>query len=419
MTFTKDNRGVVMFLPFYEPLPMGGSEIQTKRLAKELIKKDINVFIITVGDYQLSASEVIDEIQIFRFVTISRRIKRFFFTTKSENVSTVKSEVIFDYSDKQGRDLLYPQPYYGWGKTGWKQLIFFINVLLSAFILLYKKRRNYQIIQINTVSYFAVIGAIIGKILRKKILIKDSTMDGVLQMYMMPFPNLARKFISKNATFVAMTGAIQNNYQKAGISLNRIVKIPNGIEIIPLSKIRNYFGYKCLFVGNLYQQPAKGIDILLKAWENVIAFFPQASLTIVGDGDIAVYQKYVEKMGLNTSITFTGKASPRKFYLTHDVFVLPSRREGMSNALMEAMMYGLPVVATDISGNQDLIDESVGGYLVHPNDVNQLSHGIKIVLQDAEQAIRMGQHNRIKIEQMCVMENVVNMYMDCYSNIVH
>jgi glycosyltransferase involved in cell wall biosynthesis len=414
MTVIKNKKkSVVMFSTSYEPLAMGGAEIQTKRLTNELIKKDIDVFIITVGNNNLPTSEIIDGIQIFRFVTFISRIKQFFSIKKNVEISNIKTDVIFDYSNKNGKDLLYS----GWKYNWWKQLIVFIDILLNSFLLFYKKRKNFQIIQIMTVTYFAVIATIISKILRKKIIITDSTMDGILQMYMTPFPNIARKFISKNANFVALTDVILYNYQKAGISLDKIIKIPNGIEILPIPEIRKDFEYKCLFVGNLYQQPAKGIDILLKAWGNVIVSFPQATLTIVGDGDITVYRRYVEQLGYNNSIIFTGKASPKEYYLSHDVFVLPSRREGMSNALIEAMMYGLPVVATNISGNQDLIDENMGGYLVQPNDEKQLSQKIINLLQNKEQAIQKGQYNREKIKQMCSMEKVTNLYIDCYSNI--
>jgi glycosyltransferase involved in cell wall biosynthesis len=114
---------------------------------------------------------------------------------------------------------------------------------------------------------------------------------------------------------------------------------------------------------------------------------------------------------------FTGKADPESYYLSHDIFILPSRREGMSNALMEAMMYGMPVIATDISGNQDLIDDEKGGYLVAPNDADSLLQKIISLLRNPEELTRMGEYNRKKIKELCDMKIIADLYIDCYKQI--
>jgi glycosyltransferase involved in cell wall biosynthesis len=414
MTCSK-NKGIVMFLPMYEPLAMGGSEMQTKRLAKHLIGKGENIIIVTAGNSNLPRYELLEGIPVYRYIPIHQRIIGLIKKGKNRNIKLypTQNEVIFDYSDVEGRDLLYPKV-----NVGIKQIIGIFNKLFPALLLCWKKRKEFDIIQINTVNVIAVIGTVIGKRLKKKIVVKDSTMDGINQMFKTPCPNVARRYLIRNVTvFVAMTRAIKTNYLKAGIPDHKIRLIPNGIDIINIPVQQKHFEYKFLFVGNLYQQPAKGVDILLKAWKNVIQQFPQATLTLIGDGNIGAYRQYMQKQGYAHSVVFVGKTDPKPYYLTHDIFVLPSRREGMSNALMEAMMYGLPVIATDVSGNQDLIGDGKGGYLVPANNVTLLCEKIIFLLQNPEQTILMGNYNRKNIERLCLMEKIADLYINCYNEI--
>jgi glycosyltransferase involved in cell wall biosynthesis len=393
---------------------MGGSEMQTKRLSKSLINKGENVIIITGGNSKLPRHELREGIPVYRYFLVHQRIKNLIRKDKNITLDQNRKKVIFDYSDKHGQDLLYPAI-----NVGIKQIIGILGVLFPVLLMCWKKRKEFDVIQINTVTYFAVIGAVIGKLLKKKIVVKDSTMDGVIKMLGTPYPNMVRRYMIKNVTiFVAMTKAIKNNYLKAGIPEHKIRLIPNGIEITDLPFQQKHFEYKFLFVGNLTQQPAKGIDILIKAWQSVIEQFPQAKLTLVGDGNVEAYRQYVQKQGYEHSIVFTGKADPKSYYLTHDIFVLPSRREGMSNALMEAMMFGLPVIATDISGNQDLIDEPQGGYLVPANNVTSLYEKMTLILKNPEQIALMGDYNRKKIADMCSMEKIASQYIELYDDIL-
>jgi glycosyltransferase involved in cell wall biosynthesis len=402
------NKGVAMFSLFFEPLSMGGSEMQAKRLSKELLKMGMDVIIVTSGNKSLPTFEVIDGIKIYRFISFKSRFK------KTKNTLIQEKEVVFDYSDKEGKDLIYTHK----SNTSIKQFIFLIDILLNAFITFWKLRKQFSVIQINTVSYMAFFGSLIGHLLGKKVIVKDSTMDGIIQMQDTPFPSFARKYIISHVDlFIAMTCVIAENYRKVGVPENKIKMIPNGIDTensLP-ETVRSGRG-KCLFVGNLYQQPAKGVDILLKAWPDVLRVIPSATLTIVGDGNIAKYRQYVEMQGLSASVVFTGKQNPRDYYLSHDLFVLPSRREGMSNALIEAMLYAMPVVATDISGNQDLITDK-GGRLVVPNNADSLSAAIVEMLKQPTLLPAMGQHNRDCIMRLCSLSRVAELYSECYKEL--
>ena len=408
----KTKSSVAMVLPSFFPLPVGGSERQAFELAKSLINNDVKVVFFTPRRENTSKYENIEGIDVFRFSTPILFFKKIIKQQNNEQAAPrTYPKVRFDYSSLSGDDLIYAK-----ARITAKSTLGIIDLFLGMLFGLLKKRRKFNIIQINTVTNFAVLGALSAKILGKRAVIKDSTMDGIIQMSNTPFPDSSRRFLTRNAFFVAMTAAIKNNYLKAGIPQDKITTIPNGIKLNTIPTIEHTPNKKCLFVGNLTQQPAKGIDILLSSWAIVIKQEPKATLTIIGDGDIAQYQNYVAGLGFNDSITFTGKASPQKYYQDSEIFILPSRREGMSNALMEAMAYGLKIVATDISGNQDLIEDRVSGVLVKPNDVNSLADGIIYMLSNTSPLF--AEKARKNISDICAMEKVSSQYAHLYSTLI-
>jgi glycosyltransferase involved in cell wall biosynthesis len=173
-------------------------------------------------------------------------------------------------------------------------------------------------------------------------------------------------------------------------------------------------GYHCLFVGNLHR-PIKGLPTLLCAWKKVLEQFPQARLTVVGGGANEDLLKQVQELGISTNVIFTGRVDEvRDYLLNADIFVLPSKREGMSNALIEAMAHGLPCVATDISGSQDLIKTGENGILVPVDNAERLAEGILYLFANPDQARQMGIQARATIEQTCDFKKVVPQYLNIY-----
>ncbi|HEY4966332.1 MAG TPA: glycosyltransferase, partial [Puia sp.] len=238
------------------------------------------------------------------------------------------------------------------------------------------------------------------------------------------FPSGIRhqRTVARRAHFVAMTEIIFQNLLKSGIPPEKITKIPNGIVTdgpfeIP---IRNQTSPSVLFVGNLTQQPAKGVDILLRAWTIVHESFPAANLLIIGDGVTHAYQQFVNELGIGDTVQFLGKKSDLIVYHRKaSVFVLPSRREGMSNALMEAMLYAIPCVATDISGSRDLILDKVNGILVPPADVKSLAAGIIYLLANTNEADEMGKKARETIVEKFDIRKIAGKYILLYKKLLN
>jgi len=101
-----------------------------------------------------------------------------------------------------------------------------------------------------------------------------------------------------------------------------------------------------------------------------------------------------------------------------DLFVLPSLAEGISNTLLEAMSSGLPVVATDVGGNPELVDDGRTGRLVPPADPQALAAAIREYVMDPEMAKRQGAAARRLAEQHFGLDVMVKSYMDLYDRLL-
>lgn len=156
----------------------------------------------------------------------------------------------------------------------------------------------------------------------------------------------------------------------------------------------------------------KGIDVLLRAAAEVRRRRPRAVFLVVGDNhQPAHFKELVElrqALGLAQSVRFCG-ASENVFGIlkTSDVFCLPSRSEGLSNALLEAMACGLPCVATDVGGNAELVEHGRTGLLVPPEDPESIAKAILYLLENRGEAREMGASGRKLVEQRFTTESMI------------
>jgi glycosyltransferase involved in cell wall biosynthesis len=407
-----NNPKVAFLLPSFFPNPMGGSELQALILAEHLKITGYEISILTPKSRENKENQnLYKNIPVYRFTLLQDLIK-----IKRRRRNPVKAsstfKIVFDYENFTGIQQQYSKLNFS--------LPFFIyqlNYFISILFYFYRIRREVDIIYVPTITWIGVIATMLGKFYRKTVVLKDSTMNGLEVMHLCPFRNRARKLIIQNCYFVAMTDVIYQSYIKYGVGISRIYQIPNGIDIEKRIKPKDNFDYKCLFVGNLTQQPAKGIDVLLKAWIKVVQSVPNATLHIVGDGPVNLYADYTKTLDISNSVFFYGKQEVTKFYQEADVFVLPSRREGMSNALMEAMLYGKAIVATRISGNIDLIEKANCGVLVPVNDSYELARAIVELLSDINQAWVLGRKAQDNIKLNYGIVEISNKYDMMFNSI--
>ncbi len=225
-----------------------------------------------------------------------------------------------------------------------------------------------------------------------------------------------RRRCARAAAFVAPSRAIEEELLAAGYPQERVHAIPNGVAIpAPADAERKAAARAALAGANVAMQvpegtqvavytgrlhEAKGLIDLIDAWTTVVARRPHARLWIVGEGpmerDLA---RLITARRLLSQVTLAGVFdSVDEVLAAADVFVLPSWEEGMSLALLEAMAAGLPVVATDIPGNRQLVSDGQEALLVPPRAPVALAAAIERVLADAPRAERLGEAARARVE---------------------
>jgi glycosyltransferase involved in cell wall biosynthesis len=101
-----------------------------------------------------------------------------------------------------------------------------------------------------------------------------------------------------------------------------------------------------------------------------------------------------------------------------DVFVLPSLTEGISNAILEAMACGLPVIATDVGGNPEIVIHEHTGMLVPLSKPEALSHALKVLLGDVNIRVKYGDNARKMIEEKFSLQRMVREYEEVYEMLI-
>jgi glycosyltransferase involved in cell wall biosynthesis len=415
MTFRKESKSltVIMILDKLPPLGVGGAETQALRLSKRLIQIGVNVIFLTPGRDKIKGYGEVEGMPVYRLHSFFNYAWDILSALKKKTV--VEPVVQIEYDDATQRTNEVTTPIVIGVKL--RYLIFYFN----CFFFLLRRRNKFDIIHVHSMEWPSFVGAWLTKFFNKRLIIKDATMNGINGLARYPGGKEKLKAVINEAHFVAMTKAIHNNYLSFGVPENKIIDIPNGIEITEQHKNRYADkNRKVIFVGNLSQQPAKGIDILLKAWKKVIQNYPDAKLSVVGDGPLAVYNDYLVQNNIHKSVTLLGKREDVKNLLMEsDIFVLPSRREGMPNALMEAMLLGLPCIGTDISGCQDLIADRINGILVPPANIEKLLEALVYLMENAEAGKRMGTLARETICTFNSMEIVSKQYLSLYFDLLN
>jgi glycosyltransferase involved in cell wall biosynthesis len=171
-------------------------------------------------------------------------------------------------------------------------------------------------------------------------------------------------------------------------------------------------------VARLWRQ--KRIKDLIWATELLKRVRDDAHLLIVGDGPHRWrLTRYRDLVGITPRVHFLGHRDDVPRLMQHfDVLCLSSEYEGQSNAVMEAMSMGLPVVASDIPGNRDLVVPDQTGYLVPVGDRADFASYMNILLDDDELARRLGQAGQQRMREHFTVETMVQRYVDLYREVL-
>jgi L-malate glycosyltransferase len=245
-----------------------------------------------------------------------------------------------------------------------------------------------------------------------------------------PMQQRVQKFVCRLADRIVVNAeAIKQRLVADGYPRERVTVIPNGIVLSRFAGNGNSSRFRCelglpphapLVAVLSRLNRMKGVEHFLEAATVVGRRFPDARFLIVGEGRTMVdgqvvdspytkeLERYAVRLGLGERAVFTGPRLDVPEILSGvAVSVLPSFSEGLSNTLLESMAAGVPVVATHVGGNPEVVEHGETGFLVPPRDPASLAHAICLLLDDRERARRLGQAGRQRVAQHFSLEKMV------------
>jgi L-malate glycosyltransferase len=210
-----------------------------------------------------------------------------------------------------------------------------------------------------------------------------------------------------------------------GIKPSRVQTIYNGLDLADWSSTSSAAKHEgealVTTVGNVRR--VKGHDVFIRAAASVAAQFPKVTFSIAGDvlepDYFAELQALVLDLDLSNRFYFSGGVTNLREHLSAaDVFVLPSRSEGFSNAIVEAMAASLPVVATNVGGNAEAVQDGVSGVIVPPENPDALAAAIVQLLSDPVKAKQMGAEGKRLVAEKFTTKAMITQITSVYESLL-
>lgn len=305
--------------------------------------------------------------------------------------------------------------------------------LIDTFLWLVWNRKKYDVIHCQQMFAPAMIAALAKFFVKKPVVVRVSA-SGILgeagEVRRMPLAKLRLRLLRQVNRFVVLTGEMKNEIELLGIDSAKIEVIHNSTDIPAEAafhqQTRDKFRRKLnleyekivVFTGRLSEE--KGLDTLIKAWKTVKEKHPSAHLLLLGEG--GAYRNVEQQLreltadlGLNENVHFLGHVpNPKDYILASDIFVLPSRTEGMSNSLVEAFACGAAIAATGIPANREICRANENSLLFSPDNQPELEKAIDYLLKDPDTAHQLARNARQFAEENLSVEKMVNRYLSVY-----
>lgn len=267
---------------------------------------------------------------------------------------------------------------------------------------------------VHTYGFYATVFAVpAAKLARVPVVVASVRDTGEL---LTPVQKRAQRWACRLADSILVNAdAVREWLIAEGYNAKRIQVIRNGISPVQVTEgddgtgIRQEFGIPSdvpLIAMLSRLNRLKGGEYFVEAAAMVAERFPSARFLVVGDtqpGDSA-YRKQLERqadrLGLRNRLHFTGfRLDIPRILAALTVSVLPSLSEGLSNVLLESMAAGVPVVATRVGGNSEVVEDGVSGILIPPGDSGALAQAICEFLEKPELACRYGLTGKQRITE--------------------
>jgi len=200
---------------------------------------------------------------------------------------------------------------------------------------------------------------------------------------------------------VAQELLVQLQRTRTGGTADDGQSVPTAAPPVAIEQVRTALGLRAaheavVFVGRLIWW--KGVDVLLRAFVQVVCTRPDARLVIVGDGpERAPLEQLAVELNIAAQVVFVGhQRDVIPYYVLADVIAIPSLQEPGGAVAMEAMAAGCPIVATRVHGYADSVCDGLTGRLVPPDDSEALAEGLLWTLQEPERRSALGVRGRAR-----------------------
>lgn len=214
---------------------------------------------------------------------------------------------------------------------------------------------------------------------------------------------------------------------REGLPPDRVVAIQNGIELEAFDRARSGAvpwsrppGVGPVLAMTAGLRPVKGHEYLFGAVARLASRVPDLRCLLLGDGPRrGELEEIARRLGIADRTVFLGwQANVAPLLGQIDLFVLSSVSEGQSNAILEAMAASRPVVATDVGGNPETVEDGVTGLLVPPRDPERLAEAIEAVLLDPARARSMGESGRARVESLFSARTMARRFEALYASLL-
>lgn len=372
---------VLMVVPNYLPY-LGGLERQAHTLGAALARAGCRVTVLTRRlSRDLPASELIDGVRVLRLPSAWRGVRSV--------------------------DPLFPLA---------------LGVATAALA------PRHDLVHLHAKSWFMLGSMPLARLLRRPVLVKLPNVRerGVPGMLRRPLGRQLVALLRQADAWAVLSPESRAELTAAGFAPERIFETRNGVDLrrytpadpATRARLRAELGLPpdatvALFAGRLTAQ--KGLADLLGAWEQARASAAHPLLAICGDGPLrAELERLAASRGL-ADVRFVGKSERMAdWYRAADLFALPSYAEGNSNALLEAMACGLPVVASLVGGTAELVGPQ-GRHLLHePGDVAAIAAHLRALLADPEGRANLGRRLSERARAQFSIDVVARHYLACY-----
>lgn len=366
----------LMIIHNFRPGPTGGAELQAERLANKLVQLGHSMQVLT----RLTVPEALPE-EMSHGVKIHRVDFHlaYWVTTEVEN----------------------------------------------TFKFLVKHRHTFDVLHAHMAYGHAVVAAVVARSFGKKCIIKIACLGEYGDLY--NFSQFARfnwalEILHQADALIAISHDVAEDLRRWGFPHKRIHYIPNGVDTDSFQRIQPFPTHnpvRFILIGR--RHPQKGIDLALQAAHLLReqGLSEQFHLSFYGaDYPEYDYERMAQQLGVTDNVTFFPfQQTILDIYQAAHCLILPSRGEGLSNSLLEAMAMELPVIATPVSGTIDVVTDGEDGLLIPPEAPEALAKAMATVIQQPALARRLGQQARQKMLRTFSLDSVAQRYSKLYDSL--